>query len=184
MPNMAITTLGVVWIGVLGAYAGMLLDFSNISTTLYEDGTPWGTDTLVILAIGVVANDVGAYFVGSAFGKTPLRAWISPAKSVEGFLGGTVLTMLAMVVIASQDFFDTWTSMSDLLFLGLVISILAPLGDLTESMFKRNLDVKDFGAIVTGHGGVLDRFDGFLFTLPGVYYLFLVLTPFAEFTPS
>ncbi|WP_040493351.1 phosphatidate cytidylyltransferase [Ilumatobacter nonamiensis] len=184
MPNMAITTLGVVWIGVLGAYAGMLLDFSNISTGFYEDGAPWGTDTLVILAIGVVANDVGAYFLGSAFGKTPLRAWISPAKSVEGFLGGTVLTMLAMVVIASQDFFDTWTQMSDLLFLGLVISILAPLGDLTESMFKRNLDVKDFGAIVTGHGGVLDRFDGFLFTLPGVYYLFLVLTPYAEFSPS
>ncbi|MGA9278014.1 phosphatidate cytidylyltransferase [Ilumatobacter sp.] len=184
MPNMAITTLGVVWIGVLGAYAGMLLDFSNVSTTLYQDGTPWGTDTLVILAIGVVANDVGAYFLGSAFGKTPLRAWISPAKSVEGFLGGTVLTMLAMVVIASQDFFDTWTQMSDLLFLGIVISILAPLGDLTESMFKRNLDVKDFGAIVTGHGGVLDRFDGFLFTLPGAYYLFLVLTPFADFTPS
>jgi len=184
MPNMAITTLGVVWIGVLGAYAGMLLDFSNITTSQYPDGAPWGTDTLVILAIGVVANDVGAYFLGSAFGKTPLRAWISPAKSVEGFLGGTVLTMMAMVVIASQDFFDTWTSMSDLLFLGIVISLLAPLGDLTESMFKRNLDVKDFGAIVRGHGGVLDRFDGFLFTLPGAYYLFLVLTPFVEFTPS
>ena len=65
-----------------------------------------------------------------------------------------------------------------------VVSVLAPLGDLTESMFKRNLDVKDFGTIVKGHGGVLDRFDGFLFTLPGVYYLFLVLTPFAEFVPG
>ncbi len=184
MPNMAITMLGVVWIGVLGAYAGMLLDFSNVSTTLYADGTPWGTDTLVLLALAVVANDVGAYFLGSAFGRTPLRGWISPGKSVEGFLGGTILTMLVMVIVSIQTPFDTWTQTSDLLFFGLVVSILAPLGDLTESMFKRNLDVKDFGTIVKGHGGVLDRFDGFLFTLPGVYYLFLVLTPFAEFVPS
>lgn len=184
MPNMAITTLGVVWIGVLGAYVGLMLDFSNLSSTLFEDGTPWGTDTLVLLAVGVVANDVGAYFVGSAFGRTPLRGWISPAKSLEGALGGTILTLLVMVIVGLQDLSDTWSSMSHLLVLGMVISLLAPLGDLTESMFKRNLDVKDFGTVVKGHGGILDRFDGFLFTLPGVYYLFLVVTPWTEFTPA
>ena len=150
MPNMAITMLGVVWIGVLGAYAGMLLDYSNISTTLYPDGAPWGTDTLVLLALAVVANDVGAYFLGSAFGRTPLRGWISPAKSVEGFLGGTILTMLVMVIVSIQETFDTWSQTSDLLFFGLVVSLLAPLGDLTESMFKRNLDVKDFGTVDQG----------------------------------
>jgi phosphatidate cytidylyltransferase len=137
-----------------------------------------------LLAIGVVANDVGAYFLGSAFGRTPLRGWISPGKSVEGALGGTVLTLLVMVIVGLQEWSDTWSSMSHLLLLGIVISIFAPLGDLTESMFKRNLDVKDFGTIVKGHGGVLDRFDGFLFVLPGVYYLFLVLTPWTEFTPG
>lgn len=184
MPNMAITMLGVVWIGVMGAYAGMLLDFSNLSSTLYENGTPWGTDTLVLLAVGVVANDVGAYFLGSAFGRTPLRGWISPGKSLEGALGGTVLTLLVMVIIGLQDLSDTWSSMSHLLMLGVVISLLAPLGDLTESMFKRNLDIKDFGTVIKGHGGVLDRFDGFLFALPGVYYLFLVVTPWTEFTPA
>ncbi len=183
MPNMAITTLGVVWIGVLGAYVGLLLDFSNLSSTTYAEGTPWGTDTLVLLAVGVVANDVGAYFSGSAFGRTPLRGWISPAKSLEGALGGTVLTLLVMVVIGLQDLSDTWSSMSDLIMLGVVISVLAPLGDLTESMFKRNLDVKDFGTLIRGHGGVLDRFDGFLFALPGVYYLFLVVTPWTEYVP-
>ncbi|MGB3734743.1 MAG: phosphatidate cytidylyltransferase [Ilumatobacter sp.] len=180
MPNMAITTLGVVWIGVLGAYVGMLLDYSNLTA----DGTSWGTDTLVLLAVGVVANDVGAYFLGSAFGRTPLRAWISPAKSLEGALGGTILTLLVMVIIGLQSLSDTWSSMSHLLMLGMVISLLAPLGDLTESMFKRNLDVKDFGTLVAGHGGVLDRFDGFLFALPGVYYLFLVLQPWTEFVPT
>ena len=172
MPNMAITMLGVVWIGVLGAYAALILAWSN-----FGNGTPWGTDTLVLIAVGVVANDVGAYFVGTAFGRTPLRPWISPGKSLEGLLGGTILTLLVMLIIGMQNLSDTWSSTSHLLMLGIVISAMAPLGDLTESMFKRNLDVKDFGAIIRGHGGVLDRFDGFLFALPAVYYLMLVVEP-------
>ncbi len=172
MPNMAITMLGIVWIGVLGSYAALILGWSNFGV-----GTPWGTDTLVLVAIGVVANDVGAYFVGTAFGRTPLRPWISPNKSLEGLLGGTILTLLVMLIIGMRDLSDTWSSTSHLLMLGIVISAMAPLGDLAESMFKRNLDVKDFGAIIRGHGGVLDRFDGFLFTLPAVYYLMLVVEP-------
>ena len=172
MPNMAITMLGIVWVGLLGSFAALILRWST-----FGSGTPWGTDTLVLLAIGVVANDVGAYFVGTAFGRTPLRGWISPNKSVEGFLGGTILTLMVMLIIGMQDLSDTWSSTSHLLMLGIVISAAAPLGDLTESMFKRNLDVKDFGTIVRGHGGVLDRFDGFLFALPAVYYLMLVVEP-------
>lgn len=172
MPNMAITMLGVVWIGVMGAYAALILSYSNLL-----GGTNWGTDTLVLVAIGVVANDVGAFFLGSAIGKTPLRPWISPNKSLEGLLGGTVLTLIVMLVVGIQDFSDTWSSTSHLLMLGIVISFFAPLGDLTESMFKRNLDVKDFGTLIRGHGGVLDRFDGFLFVLPAVYYLMRVVEP-------
>ncbi len=172
MPNMAITMLGVVWIGVLGSFAALILRWSNFGV-----GTTWGTDTLVLVAVGVVVNDIGAYFLGSAIGKTPLRPWISPNKSLEGLLGGTALTLLVMLIIGMRDLSDTWSSTSHLLMLGIVISIMAPLGDLTESMFKRNLDVKDFGAIIRGHGGVLDRFDGFLFTLPAVYYLMLVIEP-------
>jgi phosphatidate cytidylyltransferase len=172
MPNMAITMLGIVWIGVLGSYAALILAYSN-----HFGPTSWGTDTLVLIAIGVVANDVGAYFVGTAFGRTPLRPWISPNKSLEGLLGGTILTLLVMLIIGMQELSTTWSSTSHLLMLGIVISAMAPLGDLAESMFKRNLDVKDFGAIIRGHGGVLDRFDGFLFTLPAVYYLMLVVEP-------
>ena len=145
MPNMAITMLGVVWIGVMGSFAALILRWSTFGA-----GTPWGTDTLVLIAIGVVANDIGAYFVGSAFGRTPLRQWISPNKSIEGFLGGTILTLVVMLVIGMQDLSDTWSSTGHLLMLAIVISIMAPLGDLTESMFKRNLDVKDFGTIVRG----------------------------------
>ena len=90
-----------------------------------------------------------------------------------------MLTIIALVVVGIGEWSDTWTSYGDLLALAAVISVLAPMGDLVESMFKRNLDVKDFGTLVRGHGGILDRFDGFLFVLPGVYYLTLVLEPWA-----
>ncbi|MFZ9630048.1 MAG: phosphatidate cytidylyltransferase [Ilumatobacteraceae bacterium] len=172
MPNMAITSLGVTWIGVLGSFATAILYYGRTA------GVPHlGTDTLCLLAICVVANDVGALFVGSAVGRTPLRAWISPNKSVEGAVGGTVLTLGAMFLVNVSEISTTWNSLGDLLMLGLVVAIAAPIGDLTESMFKRNLDVKDFGSIVRGHGGVLDRFDGFLFVMPAVYYLLVYLQP-------
>jgi phosphatidate cytidylyltransferase len=179
MPNMAITTLGITWIGILGSFGAAIVAMSNVGMAR-ADGTlamHVGTDTLCLLAIGVVANDVGALFVGSAVGRTPLRAWISPNKSVEGFIGGAVLTLAAMFLVGVTDRSTTWNSTGDLLLLGLVVAIAAPLGDLTESMFKRNLDVKDFGSIVKGHGGILDRFDGFLFTLPAVYFLTEFLHP-------
>ncbi len=180
MPNMAITTLGVVWIGFLGSFAALILRYSKGTGFPVASGiisTSIGTDTLCLLAIGVVANDVGALVLGSTAGKSPLRAWISPNKSVEGLFGGTVATILAMVVVGLTDRSSTWNSAGDLIVLGIVISIMAPIGDLTESMFKRNLDIKDFGAIIKGHGGVLDRFDGFLFSLPAVYYLLQILEP-------
>ncbi len=182
MPNMAITTLGVVWIGFLGSFAALILRYSKGSGFPVASGivsTSIGTDTLCLIAIGVVANDVGALVVGSAAGKSPLRAWISPNKSIEGLFGGTVATIVAMLIVSFRDVSTTWNSAGDLILLAIVISIMAPLGDLTESMFKRNLDIKDFGTIVRGHGGVLDRFDGFLFTLPAVYYLLQVLQPWA-----
>jgi phosphatidate cytidylyltransferase len=174
MPNIAITMLGIVWIGILGSFGAIILSVSNLGDN------PIGTDTLLLLALAVVANDVGALLVGSAIGKTPLRQWISPNKTFEGFIGGTAMTMIAMLVVNALGKSDTWNSWGDLVLLGAVVSIMAPLGDLTESMFKRNLDVKDFGSLVRGHGGVLDRFDGFLFTLPAVYYLMQILEPWAS----
>ncbi len=128
----------------------------------------------------MAANDIGALFVGSATGKTPLRSWISPGKTLEGLIGGTLLTIAALVVVGIVDLSDTWNDTPELILLGVVISVMAPLGDLAESMFKRNLDVKDFGSLVAGHGGVLDRFDGFLFVLPAVYYLAGLLEPWTS----
>lgn len=178
MPNMAITTLGITWIGLAGAFGGLIL---RLETGSSFAPAHIGTDTILLLAVGVVANDVGALVVGSAAGRTPLRGWISPNKSVEGFIGGAFFTIVAMVVIGIADKSTNWNT-PNLIFLGVIIAIMAPIGDLTESMFKRNLDIKDFGSIVKGHGGVLDRFDGFLFTLPAVYYVTLVLEPWTAFS--
>lgn len=183
MPNVSITTLGIVWIGILGSFAMLILRFSTQEISQIEAvqaiAENRGTDTLFLLALGVVANDVGALFIGSAIGNTPLRTWISPNKTVEGLIGGALFTICALMFVGLTGRSDTWQSNWHLLAMAAVIAVLAPMGDLVESMFKRNLDVKDFGSIVKGHGGVLDRFDGFLFVLPGVYYLALVLEPWA-----
>ncbi len=184
MPNVSITTLGIVWIGVLGSFAMLILRFSTQVVSqipeLQQVAEHRGTDTLFLLALGVVANDVGALFIGSAIGNTPLRTWISPNKTVEGFIGGALFTICALMFVGLTGRSDTWQSNWHLLALAVVIAVLAPMGDMVESMFKRNLDVKDFGSLVKGHGGVLDRFDGFLFVLPGVYYLTLVLEPWVS----
>lgn len=172
LPNMAITAFGALWIGLLGSYAVLILRYSNFGGL---DNV--GTDTLLLVAVGVVANDVGALFVGSAAGRTPLRAWISPNKTVEGLIGGTVATIVAILIVGA--FSETWSSIGHQVLLAVAIAIFAPIGDLFESAIKRNLDVKDFGTIVRGHGGVLDRFDGFLFTLPVVYYIMVVFEPWA-----
>jgi phosphatidate cytidylyltransferase len=179
LPNAAMTLLGIVWLAFLGGFSVLILNWSNL-TVPTADGLSGnvGTDTLFLLALGVVANDVGALFVGSVAGRTPLRAWISPNKSVEGLVGGALATMLAMVLVHLTGTSTTWNSLGDLLLLGIVVAVFAPIGDLTESMFKRSLGVKDFGTIVPGHGGILDRFDGFLFVLPAVYYLTRVLEPY------
>ena len=151
--------LGVVYIGLLGSYAGLIL-------------------RMFLLVFAVAANDVGAYFVGSAIGRTPLRASVSPNKTIEGVIGGTIATFCVVVIIGLQS--ETWNSLTEWILLAAVVSIVAPLGDLLESVLKRSLGVKDFGTVLKGHGGVLDRFDGVLLALPTVYFLAVTLAPWAS----
>jgi len=172
VPNAAIMMLAIMWIGLMSSYGALILRFSTSRGPAFVNV---GTDTLFIVVIGVIANDMAAYFTGTAMGRTPLRDWISPAKSIEGLIGGTIGTFIAVVLVGMQS--TTWNSFGDWFLLALVISVMAPLGDLAESMFKRNLNVKDFGTVLRGHGGVLDRFDSLLFVLPAAYYLTLVIQP-------
>jgi phosphatidate cytidylyltransferase len=118
--------------------------------------------------IATVAYDVGGFAIGSRAGRTPLAPEISPNKTWEGLIGGMVAAFLASLVIVTQ--IAPWT-LSKAFALGLVAAVAAPLGDLSESMIKRDLGVKDMGSILPAHGGVLDRIDAMLFVIPATYYL-------------
>ena len=161
LPNTAATMLGVVYIGVLGSFAGLMLgQFPN------------GVHTIVALVVGTVAYDICGLVFGSSIGKHPLVEWISPNKTWEGLLFGFLGAFLSIVVMSKFGNWKPWDAkLLHAVQLGLVVGIAAPLGDLAESMLKRSLGVKDFGNILPGHGGVLDRFDCYLFSLPAVYFL-------------
>lgn len=111
------------------------------------------------------SNDTGAYLVGSQIGKTPLFPRISPKKTWEGSLGGVLVTILCAYLLSF--FFDQLT-LTEWLVVGGLIGIFGSIGDLVESMLKRSLQIKDSGKILPGHGGVLDRFDAFIFLIPFV----------------
>jgi len=160
VPNLAVTLLGVVYVGLLGSFAALLLKFPN------------GVGMLLGAIIATVAYDVGGLFVGSSAGRSHLSPNVSPNKTYEGLAGGMLMAILAAVVICGR--FVPWDNLGDSIRLGIVVAIAAPLGDLCESMIKRDLGIKDMGTILPGHGGILDRFDALLFVLPSVYYLALV----------
>ena len=112
------------------------------------------------------ANDSFAYIVGKNFGKTKLIERISPKKTIEGFVGGVVLTYLVGFIIAY--YFDVFTVLEWFVITN-IVGIFGVLGDLVESMFKRKVTIKDSGKFMPGHGGILDRFDSFLFSAPFIY---------------
>ena len=123
---------------------------------------------LIGYALVVVVYDTGAYAVGATIGRHPMAPSISPHKSWEGAAGATVLTLLVGAFVL--PLWQPWTLASGLT-LAAVACVAAPLGDLSESMIKRDLDVKDMGSILPGHGGMLDRIDALLVMAPALYYV-------------
>jgi phosphatidate cytidylyltransferase len=119
-----------------------------------------------------VAHDVGSYAVGARLGRHRIAPGISPGKTSEGLIGGSVLTLVVAVAIVAH--IHPYTLMSAIL-LGLVVLVFAPLGDLFESVAKRDLGIKDMGKILPAHGGIFDRIDAMLFVLPATYLLLRAL---------
>ena len=155
--NVAVTILTFLYVSFLGSFAALIL----------KAGSP-GIRILVGAIIATVAYDIGAFFTGRSMGKTPLAPAVSPNKTIEGMVGATLLTIfVCWIVVGSIDPWDRGKAV----WLALVVSLAAPLGDLCESMIKRDLGVKDMGNLLPGHGGVLDRVDALLFVIPATYYL-------------
>ena len=117
-------------------------------------------------------NDSAAYITGVTFGKHRLFERISPKKTWEGSIGGAVLSLIAAYIIS---IYFTELQLADWLVIAFIITIFGTLGDLVQSLFKRSVNVKDSGSILPGHGGILDRFDGVLLSVPFVFiYLQLI----------
>ena len=159
--NMAVTLFGFLWVALLGSFAALLLAFPNRE----------GIAFLLGAVIATAANDVGAWFVGGQLGSRPLMAHISPNKTLEGVGGGLLASvLLTAIILGYLPGVHPWTFGKAAL-LGLVVWAVGTLGDLCESMVKRDLGIKDMGTLLPGHGGVMDRFDAMLFALPATYYL-------------
>jgi phosphatidate cytidylyltransferase len=181
--------LAAVSSGIIMRYRGALAGLFAIAlsiclyfSTLLLNQTN-GHLLLLLLAAVVAACDCAAYFVGRSVGGVKLAPSVSPNKTVSGSIGGIVAAIAAMVVLSGIPALATITGLGPVtgldatvaLFLGCGIAVLSQIGDLLESALKRRLNVKDSGSILPGHGGLLDRFDGYLFTVPGFYLFFFVI---------
>lgn len=156
------TVLGVAWIGGGGAGATWILTME-----------PGGLSLLVAFVLITALDDIGGYFGGTRFGKHKMAPTISPAKSWEGFAAGFLTCLAGGVLFA---WLLTEIDLAQGLGIAAICGLLAPAGDLSESMVKREIGIKDSGRLLPGHGGFLDRLDAILFCAPVVaLYLTLVL---------
>lgn len=147
-------------------YLGYLLSFILKIKDLYN-----GNYYLISLLIITWANDVGAYLIGTKLGKNKIFPKISPKKTIEGSIGGVIFGIAGTFV--SKDWLNL--TFNELLSLGLIISIIAQLGDLFESVLKRGSGIKDSGTLIPGQGGILDCLDSLIFTAPIFYYYITLL---------
>jgi phosphatidate cytidylyltransferase len=159
--SIGVTLLGIVWIGIPLAHAVLLRDLPNHGAAL-----------LVDVLIGTFATDTGAYATGRTFGAHKIAPSLSPNKTLEGLIGGFLIGTMAFWF---AGLYQDWLSGVDALILGAAVAAIAPVGDLFESMLKRDLGKKDTGTLFGPHGGILDRLDAVLFTVVVGYYLSIQL---------
>jgi phosphatidate cytidylyltransferase len=162
--DIAVTCFGVLYVGWLSAHQVLLRELPWVAGTSYADGARY-----VLLAFFITWScDTGAFTFGRLFGRN--RPWtrISPRKSVEGSIGGLALAVIAAFV--ARRWFAPFLSVRDAAVLGFLVGVFAQVGDLVESLFKRDALHGDSSDLIPGHGGVLDRFDSLFFAAPVVYY--------------
>jgi phosphatidate cytidylyltransferase len=155
--SMGVTLLGIVWIGIPLVHAVLLRDLPNHGAAL-----------LIDVLVGTFAADTGAYATGRMFGSHKIAPSLSPNKTLEGLLGGFLIGTMAFWF---AGLYQDWLSGADALIIGAAVAAVAPIGDLFESMLKRDLGTKDTGTLFGPHGGILDRLDAVFFTVVVGYYL-------------
>lgn len=165
LDGLGATLFVYLWVGVLGSYGLLLVSPHSFA---HKHGLAYLLGAIIL----TVANDSGALFTGRWFGRRPLNRVLSPNKTIEGAIGGTIVTLI--VGIAVLPLMSPWSKTHGLE-AAVALCVVVPLGDLFESMVKRTLGVKDLGRLLPGHGGLMDRVDGLLFALPTMYYLVHVL---------
>ena len=153
----AVTLFGVLWIGLPMVHAVFLREL------------PHGDGLLIDVLVGTFVGDTAAYAGGRVWGRIPLAPDISPNKTLEGLAFGVVGGTLAFWLFAVG--YHDWIAGTDALVIGGAVALAAPIGDLFESMIKRDLEVKDTGRLFGAHGGALDRLDAALFTIVTAYYV-------------
>lgn len=166
--NLGATLLGILYIGFFSAAIINLREFYSESVFLYSQGGY----LIISIFVSIWICDSAAYFVGSAYGLHKLMPRVSPNKSWEGAIAGFVFAIIGM--IAAREFFLEFLKLRDAVAIGFIVGTFGQIGDLVESLLKRDNHVKDSSSIIPGHGGILDRFDSLLFAAP-VVYLYLRL---------
>jgi phosphatidate cytidylyltransferase len=155
--SMGVTLLGIVWIGIPLVHAVLLRDLPDHGAALMID-----------VLVGTFATDTGAYAVGRMFGSHRIAPSLSPNKTLEGLIGGFLIGTMAFWF---AGLYQNWLSGLDALIVGAAVAAIAPVGDLFESMVKRDFGRKDTGRLFGPHGGLLDRLDAVFFTIVVGYYL-------------
>jgi phosphatidate cytidylyltransferase len=159
--SIAGTLLGIYWIGFAFAHAELLREL------------PHGKALIIDVLLGTFLGDTAAYLGGRLFGRRLLAPEISPNKTVEGLFCG--MLMAIVTVFLAGLFQESWLTSGDALLLGLAVAIMAPIGDLFESLVKRDAGAKDTGTIFGAHGGALDRLDAAMFTIVAGYYIWIAV---------
>jgi phosphatidate cytidylyltransferase len=194
--DISASIMGLFYVGYLPSYWVRLRGVGHTITSNLPLGGYWpsnwqdiGQGNFISLPTGLTATtlaflciwaaDIGAYIIGKFFGKTRLSN-ISPKKTVEGAVFGVIASLTVAIIGAYFLHFPNWIVTGAML--GLIIGIASLLGDLTESLLKRDAGVKDSGQLIPGHGGILDRTDSYIFTAPLVYYFITLLLPLLEKT--
>ncbi len=154
------TLLGIYWIGLPFAHAVLLRQL------------PHGNGVIIDILVGTFLGDTAAYVGGRLFGRRPLAPEISPNKTIEGLFCGMLISIIAVFF---AGIYQTWLTPGDALLLGVAVAVLAPIGDLFESLVKRGAGAKDAGTLFGAHGGALDRLDAVIFTIVAGYYIWVAV---------